>query len=28
MATDHKREAVALFAHTFQRFEDVPLLAA
>jgi transposase len=28
MATDHKHEAAALFAHTFQRFEDVPLLAA
>jgi transposase len=28
MATDHKHEAAALFAHEFQRFEDVPLLAA
>jgi transposase len=28
MATDHKEEATSLFVHQFQRFEDVPLLAA
>ncbi|HKB37517.1 MAG TPA: IS630 family transposase [Gemmataceae bacterium] len=28
MATDHKQEAAALFVHKFQRFEDVPILAA
>jgi transposase len=28
MATDHKQEAATLFTHQFQRFEDVPLLAA
>jgi transposase len=28
MATDHKKEAASLFAHNFQRFEDVPILAA
>jgi transposase len=28
MATDHKQEAATLFTHHFQRFEDVPLLAA
>jgi transposase len=28
MATDHKHEAATLFTHQFQRFEDVPLLAA
>lgn len=28
MATDHRHEAAALFVHRFQRFEDVPVLAA
>jgi hypothetical protein len=28
MATDHKQEAASLFVHQFQRFEDVPILAA
>ena len=28
MATDHKQEAATLFVHKFQRFEDVPILAA
>jgi hypothetical protein len=28
MATDHKREAATLFAHRFQQFEDVSVLAA
>jgi transposase len=28
MATDHKQEAATLFVHQFQRFEDVPILAA
>jgi len=28
MATDHKQEAATLFTHKFQRFEDVPFLAA
>jgi transposase len=28
MATEHKQEAATLFTHQFQRFEDVPLLAA
>jgi transposase len=28
MATDHKQEATTLFVHKFQRFEDVPILAA
>ena len=28
MATDHKQEAASLFVHKFQRFEDVPILAA
>ena len=28
MATDHKPEAATLFVHQFQRFEDVPILAA
>jgi hypothetical protein len=28
MTTDHKHEAATLFAHQFQRFEDVPMLAA
>ena len=28
MATDHKQEAATLFTHEFQRFEDVPILAA
>jgi transposase len=28
MATDHKGEAATLFVHQFQRFEDVPILAA
>src|SRR3954469_5865170 len=28
MATDHKHEAATLFTHKFQRFEDVPFLAA
>ncbi len=28
MATDHKQEAATLFAHQFQRLEDVPILAA
>ena len=28
MDTEHKQEAATLFAHKFQRFEDVPLLAA
>jgi transposase len=28
MGTDHKQEATTLFVHKFQRFEDVPILAA
>jgi transposase len=28
MDTEHKQEAATLFTHQFQRFEDVPLLAA
>jgi hypothetical protein len=28
MATDHEQEAATLFVHQFQRFEDVPILAA
>jgi transposase len=28
MATDHRQEAATLFVHQFQRFEDVPILAA
>ena len=28
MATVHKHEASTLFVHRFQRFEDVPILAA
>jgi transposase len=28
MATDYHQEAAALFVHKFQRFEDVPILAA
>jgi hypothetical protein len=28
MATDHRQEAASLFVHKFQRFEDVPTLAA
>jgi transposase len=28
MATDHKQDAASLFVHKFQRFEDVPILAA
>lgn len=28
MGTDHKQEATTLFVHQFQRFEDVPILAA
>ena len=28
MTTEHKREAATLFVHKFQRFEDVPVLAA
>jgi hypothetical protein len=28
MSTDHKQEAATLFVHQFQRFEDVPILAA
>jgi len=28
MTTDHKHEAATLFVHQFQRFEDVPMLAA
>jgi transposase len=28
MATEHKQEAATLFVHKFQRFEDVPILAA
>jgi len=28
MATDHKQEAASLFTHQFQRFDDVPILAA
>jgi len=28
MATEHKHEAATLFTHKFQRFEDVPILAA
>jgi transposase len=28
MATDYKQEAATLFTHEFQRFEDVPILAA
>jgi transposase len=28
MTTDHKQEAATLFTHRFQRFEDVPILAA
>jgi transposase len=28
MATEHKQDAATLFAHQFQQFEDVPVLAA
>jgi hypothetical protein len=28
MATEHKHEAATLFTHKFQRFGDVPFLAA
>src|SRR5215207_2459788 len=28
LSTDHKQEAATLFAHQFQRFENVPILAA
>jgi hypothetical protein len=28
MATDNKHEAATLIVHQFQRFEDVPILAA
>jgi hypothetical protein len=28
MTTDHKQEAATLFVHQFERFEDVPMLAA
>jgi hypothetical protein len=28
MATEHKQEAATFFVHQFQRFEEVPILAA
>jgi hypothetical protein len=28
MTTDHKQEVATSFVHEFQRFEDVPILAA